>query len=204
MPHQSETTRRDGSQSRRQFLRGAFAGVAAFIAVGCSPSHKKSRTRSSIPTSTTSPGSFGGRVHVGPLDGVLASIRRSATPYYVPEARAYVAAFPSERAEAARTVYPADVLPLLSAGAIVLYQRCTHLGCRVPWCATSAWFECPCHDAKFDQVGEHRRGPAPRGMDLMKASIDDDRLVIDTATILEGVPVGTNTTQQAPAGPFCV
>jgi hypothetical protein len=41
-------------------------------------------------------------------------------------------------------------------------------------------------------------------MDLMKASIADGRLVIDTAAILEGVPVGTNTTRQEPAGPFCV
>ena len=49
-----------------------------------------------------------------------------------------------------------DALPMLEAGVIVLYQRCTHLGCRVPWCATSQWFECPCHGAKFDQIGEHR------------------------------------------------
>jgi cytochrome b6-f complex iron-sulfur subunit len=210
MPDMPSMARPDGSQTRRQFLEVTLAGVAAFIAVGCSPSRKKSRTRRSTPTTPTSstsdasPGAFGGRIRAGTLDGVLASIKTSGAPHYVREARAYVVAFPSERADSARAVYPADVLPLLSAGALVLSQRCTHLGCHVPWCASSAWFECPCHDAKFDQVGEYRRGPAPRGMDLMKASIEDGRLVIDTATILVGMPVGTNTTHQAPAGPFCV
>ena len=74
----------------------------------------------------------------------------------------------------------------------------------MPWCESSQWFECPCHDAKFDRVGEYRQGPAPRGMDLMKAEVVRGRLVIDTGTILEGLPIGTNTTHQAPAGPFCV
>jgi hypothetical protein len=41
-------------------------------------------------------------------------------------------------------------------------------------------------------------------MDLMKASIDDGRFVIDTGTIHPGLPIGTNTTHQRPAGPFCV
>jgi len=53
------------------------------------------------------------------------------------------------------------------------------------------------------RVGEQRAGPASRGMDLMKASIEHGRLVIDTGTIIPGRPAGTNTTRQAPAGPFC-
>ena len=28
---------------------------------------------------------------------------------------------------------------------MALYHKCVHLGCRVPWCASSSWFECPCH-----------------------------------------------------------
>jgi cytochrome b6-f complex iron-sulfur subunit len=74
----------------------------------------------------------------------------------------------------------------------------------VPWCKTSEWFECPCHGAKFDQVGEKRAGPAPRGLDIIQSSIESGHLVVDTATILRGVPIGTNTTHQNPAGPFCV
>ena len=34
-----------------------------------------------------------------------------------------------------------------------LYQRCVHLGCRVPFCASSKWFECPCHGSKYNFAG---------------------------------------------------
>ena len=45
---------------------------------------------------------------------------------------------------------------------VALYQKCPHLGCRVPWCQTSQWFECPCHGSKYNRVGEKRGGPHPR------------------------------------------
>ena len=50
-------------------------------------------------------------------------------------------------------------------GIVALYQKCPHLGCRVPECVTSQWFECPCHGSQYNQVGEKKGGPAPRGMD---------------------------------------
>jgi len=103
-----------------------------------------------------------------------------------------------------REHYPDAVQTSLDNGIVVLYQRCTHLGCRVPFCNSSQWFECPCHDAKFDRVGEYRQGPAPRGMDLVAASLDGGRLIIDTNKIVHGMPPGTNTTHQEPSGPFCV
>jgi cytochrome b6-f complex iron-sulfur subunit len=150
-------------------------------------------------------GSFGERIDVGHIEDVrLAIAKRSPEPVYIAQARSYITAFPKDKVDQATGHYPKDALPMLEAGVIVLYQRCTHLGCRVPWCRTSAWFECPCHDAKFDQIGERRQGPAPRGMDLIKSSIEDDHLVLDTAKVLDGVPIGTNTTNAKPAGPFCV
>ena len=185
---------------RRRFLSTALAGAAAFIAAGCSPSNTKRRARPVI----TSDGGFGGRIDVGPVDEVRRYLANTPKPLYVPEARSYVVEFPAGAADAARGVYPKDALPMLEAGLIVLYQRCTHLGCRVPWCATSEWYECPCHGARFDQVGEHRHGPAPRGMDIMQSSIEDGHLMIDTGTILRGVPIGTNVAHLEPAGPFCV
>jgi cytochrome b6-f complex iron-sulfur subunit len=188
---------------RRKFLSTALAGIAAFVAAGCSPSHSKTRKRRAAPVTSTS-GSFGGRIDVGPIEGVRAAIAKEGTPQYIAEARSYVVPFPAELAKSAIGAYPKDALPMLKAGVIVLYQRCTHLGCRVPWCATSEWFECPCHDAKFDQIGEARQGVAPRGMDMMPSSIDDGHLVIDTAKILRGVPIGTNIAHLEPAGPFCV
>ncbi len=53
-----------------------------------------------------------------------------------------------------------------------LYQRCVHLGCRVPFCNSSKWFECPCHGSKYNEAGEYQLGPAPRGHGPLQ---DDDR-----------------------------
>jgi cytochrome b6-f complex iron-sulfur subunit len=186
---------------RRRFISTALVGAAAFIAAGCSPSHTKRRAR---PVIKVGPGSFGDRIDIGHIDDIRLAIAKEGTPQYIAEARSYVVPFPAELAKSAIGDYPKDALPMLQAGVIVLYQRCTHLGCRVPWCATSEWFECPCHDAKFDQIGEHRRGPAPRGMDIILSSIEDGHLVIDTGKILRGVPIGTNIAHLDPAGPFCV
>ena len=52
-----------------------------------------------------------------------------------------------------------------------LYQKCPHLGCRVPSCVTSQWFECPCHGSQYNQVGEKKGGPAPRGMDRFATEV---------------------------------
>jgi cytochrome b6-f complex iron-sulfur subunit len=192
----------DGMASRRRFLQQGIATAVAFVAVGCTGRSKAHVRRT---TTTTAPlDYFGGRIDAGTFEAVRASVTSSGSPAYIAAARAYVSPFPPELADKAREVYPAEVLPLLGAGVVVLYQRCTHLGCRVPLCASSQWFECPCHDAKFDRVGEYRSGVAPRGLDLMHATVTNGRLVIDTGTILPGVAIGTDTTRQRPAGPFCV
>jgi len=190
------------AQPRRRFLVTAASAAAAFVIAGCD-SNKKAARRT-VPDPTVVPAAFGNVIDAGPLDDVLAKIDTDDAPQYLPEARAYVARFPADQVDAAKEHYPTAVHPALDAGVVVLYQRCTHLGCRTPWCSTSHWFECPCHGAKFDQVGEKRAGPAPRGLDLMPASVRDAHLMIDTGSIVKGMPVGTNTTHQDPAGPFCV
>jgi cytochrome b6-f complex iron-sulfur subunit len=190
------------TQPRRRFLATVAAAVGAFAIAGCTP-HKKTPRR----TFTNPDGdaeAFGGPIEVGSLDEIQASIDANDEPYYVAAARAYVTRFPAGKVEAAKAQYPDAVHEGLDLGVVVLYQRCTHLGCRTPWCSTSHWYECPCHGAKFDQVGEKRAGPAPRGLDLMPASVRDGHLMIDTGSIVKGMPIGTNTTHQDPAGPFCV
>jgi cytochrome b6-f complex iron-sulfur subunit len=90
-------------------------------------------------------------------------------------------------------------------GIVALYQRCVHLGCRVPFCPTSQWFECPCHGSKYNRVGEKKAGPAPRGLDRFYATQSSDTsIVVDTGTIFLGPPIGTNTTGQNAEGPLCV
>ena len=93
----------------------------------------------------------------------------------------------------------------LEAGVVALYQTCPHLGCRVPDCSTSQWFECPCHGSKYNQVGEKKAGPAPRGMDRFPMTVTAaSELIVDTGTVIQGPPIGTNTTGQEAEGPNCL
>ena len=97
---------------------------------------------------------------------------------------------------------PADVArPAWRPGIVALYQKCPHLGCRVPNCTTSQWFECPCHGSQYNRVGEKKGGPAPRGMDRFPRHRGRRQLVVDTGTIVHGPPIGTNTTGQEAEGP---
>ena len=92
----------------------------------------------------------------------------------------------------------------MEAGFVALYQKCPHLGCRVPQCLSSQWFECGCHGSQYNRVGEKKGGPAPRGMDRFAMTVDGDVLTVDTGTVIEGPPIGTNTTGQEAEGPHCV
>jgi cytochrome b6-f complex iron-sulfur subunit len=87
---------------------------------------------------------------------------------------------------------------------MALYQRCVHLGCRVPFCQTSQWFECPCHGSKYNRAGEYKLGPAPRGLDRFPITVEGGIVKVNTGIIVTGPPRGTNTTGQDPEGPFCV
>jgi cytochrome b6-f complex iron-sulfur subunit len=95
-------------------------------------------------------------------------------------------------------------LGVTADGIMPLYQRCVHLGCRVPFCISSKWFECPCHGSKYNGVGEYQLGPAPRGMDRFMVEIAGDVVTVDTSRIILGPPRGTNTINQPPQGPYCV
>ncbi|MGH2695752.1 MAG: ubiquinol-cytochrome c reductase iron-sulfur subunit [Actinomycetota bacterium] len=86
-------------------------------------------------------------------------------------------------------------------GVVALYQKCPNLGCRVPWCKTSQWFECPCHGSQYNRVGEKNGAPAPRGLDRFPVTVDNGVVVVDTSLIVQGPPIGTNTTGQEAEGP---
>jgi len=87
---------------------------------------------------------------------------------------------------------------------LALYQKCVHLGCRVPSCATSKWFECGCHGSQYNQAGEKKAGPAPRGLDRFAMEVNNGALTVNTGLIIQGPPIGTNTTGQEAEGPHCV
>lgn len=87
---------------------------------------------------------------------------------------------------------------------VALSQKCTHLGCRVPFCSSSGQFECPCHGSVFNRGGDYRAGPAPRGMDKFPVEIGDDGLVyIDTGTTIDGLAPGVTSIDAPAIGPAC-
>jgi cytochrome b6-f complex iron-sulfur subunit len=95
-------------------------------------------------------------------------------------------------------------LTRLDGEIIALSQKCTHLGCKVPFCDSSGQFECPCHGTTFNRVGEYRTGPAPRGMDRHPVEVGADGLVyIDTGTIDAGAAPGAESIDEPPRGPSC-
>lgn len=85
-----------------------------------------------------------------------------------------------------------------------LYQKCPHLGCRVPFCDSSQRFECPCHGSVFNVKGEYLEGPSPRGMDRFEVRLDGDRVLVDTGNTLEGPARGVVTGPSGKAGPPCL
>jgi len=155
---------------------------------------------------TSSSGGFGSKITIGNLSDVITQIRANKGFLYMPQARAWVTEYPKESLSKGKSAYghQAPVYSGLEGGIIALYQKCPHLGCRVPECGSSQWFECPCHGSQFNRVGEKKGGPAPRGMDRFGVSVANGVVVVDTGTVFGGPPIGTNTTGQEAEGPHCV
>jgi cytochrome b6-f complex iron-sulfur subunit len=185
--------------SRRQFFNRSIVttmavSIGAFGAAAISFLYAKSS------------GGFGGKVDAGvSLTDAQAYWDANKAPYYVPDARTYLQPYPTQDVPRAEKVPEyALVIPGMEQGIVALYQKCVHLGCRVPWCQTSQWFECPCHGSKYSRVGEKKGGPAPRGLDLFVVTISGSKMTIDTALVVTGAPIGTDTTSQGAEGPPCV
>ena len=147
---------------------------------------------------------FGAKISVGKISDIQTAIADTDGFLYFAEGRMWITEYPAGALEKARTAYSAPELAGMEAGVIALFQKCPHLGCRVPECVSSQWFECPCHGSRYNRVGEKRGGPAPRGMDRFAMSVTDNVLTVDTGTIIQGPPIGTNTTGQEPEGPSCL
>ena len=151
-------------------------------------------------------GGFGSKINAGKVDDVVQLIRQNKGFLYLSEARAWVTEYPKDAIGKGKAVYggQAPVFSGMQAGIVALYQKCPHLGCRVPECKSSQWFECPCHGSQYNRVGEKKGGPAPRGMDRFGVSVANGVLTIDTGTVFAGPSIGVNTTGQEAEGPHCV
>ncbi len=146
-------------------------------------------------------GGFGADVNVGPVQDLLdqtANADGSVTPVFIPEARAYVVPAPAALSDQ----YAG--LSVAVGGVMALWQRCVHLGCRVPWCAPSQGFECPCHGSKYNGIGEYFAGPAPRNLDRFVVEVNDqNELIIKTGSVIQ-TPRALVASVAYPQGPSCI
>ncbi len=150
---------------------------------------------------------FGARINVGRIPDIKDSIAAGDGFFYFPEGRMWLTEYPGAalaKAESTYTFYT-QVEQGLNEGVVAIFQTCPHLGCRVPECATSQWFECPCHGSQYNQVGEKKGGPAPRGMDRFPMEVNSaGELIVNTGVVIQGPPIGVNTTGQEAEGPNCL
>jgi cytochrome b6-f complex iron-sulfur subunit len=130
---------------------------------------------------------FGGLVKV-PASQVP---QPGADPVKIFEAKAYIVNL--KPGEGVPQQFAGAAQPSKDGGILVLYQKCPHLGCTVPWRpefefeGVKAWFRCPCHGSTYTKAGVRVFGPAPRPMDTMKVTVNSDgSLEIDTSKITTG------------------
>ena len=184
--------------ARRQFLNRSIIGMFGFALSGFG----------AAAIAQLWPGAsegFGSAINVGEVGDVKAQITANNGFLYRPEGRMWVTEYPAGALEKAAADYGSTAAwPGIEAGFMALFQKCPHLGCRVPECASSQFFECPCHGSFYNQVGEKRGGPAPRGMDFFAMSISNGNLIVDTGNIIGGQSIGVNTTGQEREGPSCL
>ncbi len=107
------------------------------------------------------PGTFGGKVVVGNVEEF-----EPGTVSHILKGRCYITR-------------------LEDGGLLALWQRCTHLGCTIPWQEANDQFHCPCHSSIFTPVGDVVSGPAPRPMDLFPIEIVEDEIVVDTGNPIQ-------------------
>jgi cytochrome b6-f complex iron-sulfur subunit len=143
---------------------------------------------------------FGGKINSGKLEDILKTIETEGR-YYNPEGRFYIVTYPHTDDDANMYVEAG----VAKDGIMTLYQKCAHLGCRVPYCEQSAWFECPCHGSKYNLAGERMPGsPAPAGLWRFPFEIEDGNVVVDTSAPTAQPALGTDTLNQPPAGAHCI
>ena len=184
--------------ARRQFLNRAILGVSAINLGGFGLAF----------IAQLWPGAsegFGSVIRVGAIPDVLAEITANNGFLYRPEGRMWITEFPAGALEKAAPVYAGTTAwPGIEAGVKAIFQKCPHLGCRVPECGSSQYFECPCHGSFYNRVGEKRGGPAPRGMDFFGMSVEGGVLSVDTGDIIFGPDIGIDSTGQEREGPSCL
>ena len=147
-----------------------------------------------------------GEVPLGVAADLAAQISSERTPVRVPEGGISIITWDPSSSAAMRNygddhAILGDTMGLMAVNS----QTCPHLGCAVPWCQTSQWFECPCHGSRYNRYGEWTGGPAPRGLDRYASFVDGDGVfVVNLGEPLTGPSRTANALEQNPEGPSCI
>lgn len=154
-------------------------------------------------------GGFGTPINVGNVNVLRAEIIQgdgSVVPKFVAAAQSWIVPIPDTVIEGSSF----EGLPVFAGGGggepqlMALWQRCVHLGCRVPSCVPSQGFECPCHGSRYNFHGEYEAGPAPRNMDRFAVEVDgDNALIVQTGQVIQ-TPRAKVKTIRYPQGPTCL
>ncbi len=154
-------------------------------------------------------GGFGAAINVGNADELRAEIIQpdgTIVPFFMAAAQSWIV--PIAEGDAAVSQF-GDLNAVAGAeggepGLMALWQRCVHLGCRVPSCVPSQGFECPCHGSRYNFHGEYEAGPAPRNMDRFVVEISDrGDMIVETGQVVQTARAKVKTAQY-PQGPSCV
>jgi cytochrome b6-f complex iron-sulfur subunit len=178
--------------SRRQFLR-TWMGVSWLGVLGGFGGASLAMLWPSLR------GGFGAELPVASEEEILEYIRTNREPFPYPTGRCYIVEYdPADDRE--------DEYVELTNGAslMAIYQVCVHLGCKVPWCQTSQWLECPCHGSRYNRWGEWQGGPAARGLDRFPLTVENGEVIVDTGQVITGPSRQTPSLDQPPEGPSCL
>ncbi len=154
-------------------------------------------------------GGFGSPIAVGSVADLRREISLpdgSFSPKFVAAAQSWIVPYTGPTTDGTSF----EGLPVIAGGEggelplMALWQKCVHLGCRVPSCDSSQGFECPCHGSKYNLHGEYEDGPAPRNLDHFGVEVNErGELVVLTGEVFETARAKVKSAEY-PQGPNCL
>ncbi|HLV99783.1 MAG TPA: ubiquinol-cytochrome c reductase iron-sulfur subunit [Ktedonobacterales bacterium] len=178
--------------SRRQVLRRAVGGVLALFGA-------EATAGSLAMFYPNLSGQFGSPIDIGAKSQFKASAFHEAQIdsqgiFYVAAAKAYIVHLTADTSFLLNGTVLGNQLDAESwvkdsdgTYWIALYQKCVHLGCKVPFRDDCHSFKCPCHGSHYNVDGEYLDGPAPRSLDRFTLTFQGNDLVVDTGKINNAV-----------------